>query len=761
MNSNSNAYAALEGMISDFAVTNNLGNVPLPPVASGQFTVSDRSKVGSIFCAVVDQLNQYNLYKSNIFNNALSEEACNSVAVGNEDLGQTNLVNMFNELCEVAKVPSAHRVETMRQLASTLAQYNHGAVSTNHWAEAKNTEGRTNLGTIYPMGVMNSVTFQGARPGRESFGAAIDTVLPDIRVAMTLVLMKPHAGLMSRFMHRRATNSAVVQYVINYDEFYRLDKSQDKESTVRYDHGHRIPIVNLWTDPSPTDMTLTRFEPLVSNDPTGEFLVADGILKFGPQAHMFDLCAKPDSPAFRNINWTDLVSDQVLLDAIVVEISDGTVTEQFQIDVAQHSTARLLMSQNNFESGNRETRFNGRVEMNKHSETSAGVPTELFKDCDPANNEQVLLELVASPAVDLKTGIAACIADRRLHVLPRDHKKPMSDALVTTIKSYTVTLIGYKLDMKYSEENLRKVNQAVRSLTHTQAYELPQGKAIVVDFSMQQSIPDHIMTTAQQTQSIGIDYRNLQAFLKTIRYVHDRNILEKNTKDLRSNMQGITLNRNYICGPRINPTVLMKKLELNRIVTVRSSDLMGDARQFCHSFLVKMISQEHWQTLYLQQLNAGETACYKCITTAPILENLFGIPHIHPSMMPEGHVESTLHKPQDRGAKIEFRLTLTNGVVVEFITTSFKFMEDTMILVPYRESDPTSELNFGHNWDGGEFASSYNMVDMNEVNRRMYLNTREFPIITNPSAMLIQVVGLQTLIPTIQVEADANFLMNL
>jgi len=84
-----------------------------------------------------------------------------------------------------------------------------------------------------------------------------------------------------------------------------------------------------------------------------------------------------------------------------------------------------------------------------------------------------------------------------------------------------------------------------------------------------------------------------------------------------------------------------------------------------------------------------------------------------------------------------------------------------MILVPYRESDPTSELNFGHNWDGGEFASSYNMVDMNEVNRRMYLNTREFPIITNPSAMLIQVVGLQTLIPTIQVEADANFLMNL
>lgn len=78
-------------------------------------------------------------------------------------------------------------------------------------------------------------------------------------------------------------------------------------------------------------------------------------------------------------------------------------------------------------------------------------------------------------------------------------------------------------------------------------------------------------------------------------------------------------------------------------------------------------------TMYTQQLPAGQAPTLRVATSRVILNTLFAVPHIHNHL--DNHVT-----PSNDG--IEFRRVLDSGVVLEFVTSLFDYMEDQIIMIP-------------------------------------------------------------------------------
>lgn len=758
---------AFENALSDFATQHKLDVAPATEVLSKDLTVSQRLQVGRVFHSVVKALNDNQLYGAEMYSDqfAFSDgraiERMSSVNYG--EMRDRAFIQMYSDLCDVAGISPVQKAETMRALNVTLHRYLSKGLAVEHWDSSNHgSKDIMAMNTIYPQGALSDVSFGSAIPGQEAFGASMDTVLPDIRLAMTVVLLKPHKGIMSRLLHRRTVAGSVIQYIIHNDEFYDLTQSQAKVGDVRNSYEHRIPIVALYRRPDPINMQLQPIIPAKSLDPDDKWLVSDGVMKFDSEVNMFDLSMNPTKIGYNNINWTDLVSEGVLISAVYFEVSnkDGSTVEQFSVSTVDHKNARLVAPAQVDDSGERVTNLQFTVPFHAAVAKTDNTASTLFSAI-PADSD-VFVEAVVNvaPRINLKTAVAEATGSVRLRTAVKQKGLEPTQAIkdmVTGADAYTVKLVGYMLDAKFSEENLRKVNMAVRTQVYTAMYELPQGKSIVVDFSMQQTVPEHVLNTAQEVQAIGIDHRNLQAFLKLMTHVHNQGLVESNDPMYRQRNNGRTLNTSFVSGQRVNPTVLMGKIDLARVASVRSSDMLGDVRQFMDSYLNKMASLLHLRSLYVQQLDNGEIPVYKVLTSGPIIENLFSIPHIHNHLHPDGMNAEKIFREKTPGEPVEFKRVLPSGVVLECISTPFEYMKDKIMIIPFRAGDANSELNFAHNWDGGQFVANYTPVDQNQVNKRVFMNTREWPVPTCPCGMLIQVVGLETVLPDVTVAPDQPF----
>ncbi len=728
------------------------------PVFDKSVSVSDRTMVGQAYSAVVNFLNNNNMYGSEMWTTAF----CPTTDAALENMNVTNfsdatlsndIVTQLGELCVKAKVPNSRRIETMRALHKTLHDYLSRKVGVEHWISEKDTK-FVGMETMYPSGALNNVTFGEYMPGKEAFGSSMDTVLPDVRLAMTINLLKPHKGVMSRLLHRHTLVGSVIQYVIHADEFYDLTKSQNPSGDVRNSYEHRLPIVSLYRNPEPVNMLLQPIVPQKSKDTKGQ-LIEDGVMVFGKTINMMDLTLDPGKVGYNALNYTDLVSEGVLLQKIVFEITkpaagpDPAVVERYVAEVDAQKKARLVMPTQVDDSGERATNLTIRARMNKASKLFNDHATEIFEALSESGTELVDAVITVAPQINLKTGIAHALGQIYLEAATTVMGGTPLQATKDLAAGLTATLVGYSLDAKFSDENMRKVNMAVRTQTYTAHYEMPQGKAIVVDFSMQQTVAEHILNTGQEVQALGIDHRNIQAFLKLMRMVHDQGKLEAADPNYRERNGGATLNTAFVSGQRVNPTVIMGSIDLRKIVNWRSSDMFGDIRQYMDSYLLKAISILHVKSLYVQQLNNGEVPTYKVLTSGPIIENLFSIPHIHNHMMPNGMDKEKIYAEKTPGEPVEFVRILASGVRLECITTTFSYMADKIMIIPFHAADPSSELSFAHNWDSGQFVANYTPVDGNQVNKRMYMNSREWAVPLCPCGLLLNVIGLEEVLPDI------------
>lgn len=570
-------------------------------------------------------------------------------------------------------------------------------------------------------------------PGVEAFGADTDRVLPDIRIAMTVTLLKFHRGLLNRVMHRRTSPQTVVNYVIPWAEVYDLNKSMAPNSKDRQSQEHRKPFIHLYGDPSMVSNTLRRIEVLKDND-DDDVLLADNYIRCGKTANMMDLSRLPNTYGFTMTDYTDLIADGAILESVVVRFTSGGKTEDIEFDTAPYYGSRLIMHNNNRYSGDRRSNFTQTFLLNKSLKTMAGTDTEIFANL--TDRECIKCMIDASPFLSLQWADTRCTGS----AYPTPYHPDVDAipaAVVTVMSDIKAEVVAYKLDAKFSEENLRKSNVAVRSHYKVQAWEIPVGRNYIVDYALQQALPEYVMSNVTEAISLGQDDRMLKIVSTTLRQVYDRIKAENPNPEFRAFEDRVGFE--YVASQLVNPYVIVSTIDCSNVDSIRSSDILGDIRQYVELQLINIFSLIHQNSFYKTQLNSGEKPVYKLITSSIILENLFNIPHIH------NHMAANTDMSFD-GEVVEYRRVLPNGVVLECVSCTYNTMRDKILIFPYREGDPESILNFGHNWDFGTYLAHYNPQIGGGVNKRVFANAREMPLITNPIGIYLNVVNISKLI---------------
>lgn len=573
-------------------------------------------------------------------------------------------------------------------------------------------------------------------PSQEAFGANIDKVLPDVRASMTVTLLQFHRGLIDRIMHRRTSTSPYVKYVVPYAEVYDMLKSNDEDHNVRDWGDHIIPFIELYGDPKAVTNLLQPIIPLEAND-TEDVVFADGYIKFGPRANLFDLSVLPNQLGKTHYNYTDLVSENVIVKSVVVEVTKGEKKELIEIPVDKVTGARLQMTPNVNDSGVRQCMFTYTVRFDKNTKTNTGATSEIFAAC--TDTDIIRVTITDATSINLKRSDVQGIGSVswKAYSVTGAEVDPAVSALADEIG---MNLVAYSVDAKYSEENLRKSNLAIRNHIRTFDFEISNGRNILVDYSFEEELPEFLMSLVTEATSLGQDHRGIDVIIRELLHVYDVTNEENADPNFRERLDKIGFQ--YVSSQLVRPVVYLGTIDLANVDSVRSSDVLGDIRQYVEWELLNYISLIYQNSFYKHQLNAGEKPMFKVFTSSVILENIFSIPHIHNHLNTESPVD---------GSSVEYRRVLPNGTILDCVTCTFNYMRDKIVMIPYRENAPEDILNFGHNWDYGTFVAHYNPQLDNAVNKRVFSNTRSMVIPTNPMGLYLDVHHFDEFINMFQV----------
>lgn len=714
-------------------------------------SAQDKSLIGKTFREVCRFINDNTLYgkgtpvADNLFSTGAGNESLNpSVNVVN-NIG----VSKLSDLCKSCGIRPQDQRNAVMALGNllvkmTAANENMALYRDKHFSNASDSVAGKSMRLVDLREMLPSSLhgeFLNQTAGMEAFGAEIDRVLPDIRVSMAVTLLKFHRGILDRIMHRRTSPSTIIKYVIPYAEVYDLMKSMDQSAAVRNGKVHRVPFINLYADPKVVSNTLRPIVVLKAND-TADTVLRDGVLKPNCKANVMDLSRVAGQIGNNHTDYTDIIADGVILDKVYVQLSkvigSDTVVEEFELVTRSFSKARLQMQANTLDSADRATIFNQFFKFNETKKTTAGADSVILAGL--TSSDCIEIEVNIAPTINLKWHDVASSAT--LFVRPYSATGAAPAAAVTTaLTGLEATMVGFTLDAKYSEENLRKSNVAIRSHYRTMDWEIPVGRNFIVDYAMNESLPEYIMANVTEAISLGQDHRAIDMIMKTMMDVYDRGREENADPNFREDLY--KLGFDYVASQQVRPTVYLGAIDLEEVDTIRSSDILGDIRQYVELQLINILSLLHQNSYYKTQLNAGEKPVYKLVTSNIILENLLNVPHIH------NHLQAAAQDASDTDT-VEYRRVLPSGVVLECVTTTFDYLRDKIIIIPFRANDPESVLNAGHNWDYGTYLAHYNPQIANGVNKRVFANAREMPLMTNPIGLIMEVRNIAKVIDLFQ-----------
>lgn len=656
----------------------------------------------------------------------------------------------IKDLVVRCQVPAQYQQEAAKQVACLIAKMkacngDNAAYRLMHFGHGNRNglEDATlerNITTVFAPSLYNVAKNVGI-PSQESFGANIDKVLPDIRASMAVTLLQFHRGLLDRIMHRRTSASPYVKYVVPYAEVYDMLKSNDKDHRVRNEGEHIIPFIDLYGNPRAVSNILQPIVPLRENDTEG-VLMADNVVKFNVRANLFDLSVIANQLGKSHINYTDLVSENVVLDCIYVKVAKGEQEELFQINMRQVNGARLNMKANTIDSGIRTTMFHHTIKLGKDSTTVTGEPTKLLAACTAT--DFLRLKTTLAMAINIKyadvEGMGSLIAEAY-----NRNQAEVAQEVRQMVEGLTISLEGYTLDARYSEENLRKSNLAIRYNVRTFDFEISNGRNIMIDYSFEEELPEFLMSLVTEATSLGQDHRGIDIIIKELMYVYDVTNLENQDPQFRDRLEKIGFQ--YISSQLVRPTVYLNTIDLDNVDNIRSGDVLGDIRSYVEWELLNLCSLLYQNSYYKHQLKPGEKPVFKLVTSSVILENIFSIPHYHNHLNTEQSVD---------GSTVEYRRVLPNGTILDCVTCTYDYMRDKIFMIPYIENDPESVLNAFSNWDFGTFVAHYNPQLENAVNKRIFSNSRTLPIPQTIIGLYMDVKNLSKFIDMFQLTGNTS-----
>lgn len=669
----------------------------------------------------------------------------------NPDFQPVTLGNAkLDALVAACRIPAKHRTEAKKAIAGMLARMEAAQGSNDMYRSMHFSHGNKTGADLQALKATTQTVFAPSLhhvanniglPSMESFGVAIDRVLPDIRASMAVTLLQFHRGLQDRIIHRRTSASPYVKYVVPYAEVYDMLESNNKDHMVRNEGDHIIPFIDLYGNPRQVSNILRPIVPLASNDTKGD-LYADGIVKFDRRCNIFDLSMIPNELGMDHINYTDLVSENVVLDSVYLQIQKGQDIEIVQVHLAQVNGARLNMQTNVIDSGLRATILQYTTRLDQRTRTITGDVSKILAPC--TDSDFLKVEMTIAAQINIKYADVEGMGHVMASVFNRDFAQP-AKAVTDMAQEITISLIGYTLDARFSEENLRKSNLAIRYNVRTFDFEISNGRNIMIDYSFEEELPEFLMSLVTEATSLGADHRCIDIIIKELMHVYDVTNIENQDPHFRSRLEKIGFQ--YISSQLVRPCVYLNTIDVADVDNIRSGDWMGDVRSYVEWELLNLCSLIYQNSYYKHQLRPGEKPVFKCVTSAVILENILSIPHYHNHLNEETSAD---------GSTVEYRRVLPNGTILDCVTCTYDYMRDKIFMIPYIENDPESVLNFASNWDYGTFVAHYNPQLENAVNKRVFSNTRQLPIPQCPIGLYIDVKNISKFIDMFQLVGNTS-----
>lgn len=635
----------------------------------------------------------------------------------------------INELIEQAQIPADMQDQARDQVSLVLYKYfnsksggNANAMFSTHMAPAQEGEANRELSTLFSPEMADQL--EGTQEG---FGANVNVTTPDLRMAITVALMRFHMGLMPRMLPTKVIDTATAVYKVPRVSVFDLSQSQPTYTQM----------IDLFSDPSMVSNELPTIVPLETND-SDDVLVADGLIRFNKNANILDLSIDTTKVGYGKINHTDHVADGVRLDSIRVGISiagvDGGAEHYFNLSIPRDKS-RLTRLTDSPDSADRSLQLNHEFFLGHNTADETGSASVLFADADvdpgdSSNLEGIKLSIQASININLKSGKVSGLAAVQVAPHQKNGEAISGDweaVIGADAGNVTADTNSYTLDAKFSEENLRKTSIAIRQDTRSWAYDIPIGRHYVYDSALTQDVPESIPGNLSRVVQLGEDHIALTLMKNTLSSVYDR--LQEEAEGL----DNMDVGRNYVAGSMVKPTVIQGSFDITDLKTMRDADRSGDIKQRLISYMTALTTRLQTNSFIKEQMAAGVQVTYRLATTVKILGCVLGQDHIH------SHLAAGQAGQDSSG--VEYTLPLPNGVVLEVVTTNFATLEDQMVLVPHLKENPESVLNFGTIWDMGTLVGQLDYASSDGTHKRMYANARQLMIPTNPVGAVIDIVG--------------------
>ncbi len=659
-------------------------------------------------------------------------EYCRPAQISFESFTSACGADKLDNLMDRCHVPQDLRKPCMEQIALALNRSFKGTEGA--WADqfattdrSTNNGGVRSLATMYPTDVINS--FTNARPSTEAFGANIDMVIPDLKITLTTAIMNFHARIMPRLLPVRTTDQPNATYTKEYLEIYDNSKHE----------GPSMRLIDLYADPKFARNELQKIIPLKARDTEGNFVLKDGILLFGPQANILKLSLDDTKPGYDKINRTDIIEENVKLEYVYVSLTDGSTTEVFQIPTPD-SFNRLSRAYNSHDSADRQGDFsfdyklynNSLIASNDPEGTWESSTTTLLAGLD--ESEFIRLHIIVKPTLNLKRGIADCQGSFTVtagHVIDNSKVSAATATLAETLNGAAGHgLVGYSLDARFSEANLRKSNIAIMTHRVPFAYDIPVGRNYMFDYAIGQVNAEENAANLTKVIGIGQDDVQLTAIIKTIESTYDRINNFVANPDVPYDHVGA----DFVAGDKIRPTIFLGSLDFSKLNIIRDADRSGDVKQKAKSYLNGVTARIMQLSFLQQQLGGSTTATFKVVTSMEVLSNVFALQHIHNHMVKDDM--------RDLGDGVEYVLVLDNGIRLEFITSTFNYMRNKLVMVPVIPGNAECELNFGSVWNNGQMVAHYT-PSADAAWHRLFANIRELMVVTCPIGAIIDISGLE------------------
>ena len=702
--------------------------------SSNGMSFSDLKSIATVVDhAVENLLNSCNA----IHRTGSNGEICRAnTALSFENLSNMCGVDKLEALMQECRIPVKDREACMQEIAIEMNRSLKS--SAEAWGEQTRMMDRsinsgrvqaTPLSSIYPAAIADSLQSYSA-VSNEAFGANIDMVVPDMKITLTTAIMNFHARIMPRFVPTRTVEQPNASYTKEYLEIF--DNSvQD---------GKTMHLVDLYADPKFARNELQKIVPLVKNNPAdGEAVVVkDGILEFGPIVNVLELSLTDEIPGHDKINRTDIIEENVKLEFVYVTLTDGATTEIFQC-VVPESFNRLTRAINAHDSAERTADIKFRVKLYNNSVIAGTAVDEEWESATTtllaglANDEFIALEITAKPSINLKRGKADCQGSFTVKAGHNVDDKLISEGTATLAAKLALSsghsLVGYTLDARYSEANLRKTNISMMTHRVPFSYDIPVGRNYTFDYAIGQVNAEENAANLTKVIGIGQDDVQLTATIAMLENTYDR--INNYTVNAANPMDYV--GADFVAGDKVRPTIFIGNLDFSKLNIIRDADRFGDVKQKALSYLNGVMARILQLSFLQQQLGGGTTATFKIVTSQEILANIFAPEHIHNHMCKADN--------RDLGDGVEFVQVLPNGVRLEYITSTFDYMRDKVIMVPSIPGNAESELNFGALWNNGNMVAHYTPSG-DIAHHRLFANIRELLVITNPIGAIIQVSGL-------------------